>query len=146
MIMNTNLSFFEDFFDRLKESFIFEIPFGKIFRFIYGLVYFIAGLNQFFGIFKIAHPEHTNLFWLGLESSGFILPSIALIQIYCGYSFIRGFGLRVSPFLLLPINFGIVMYHVCLDSTTLWAPIILLIINFYHLRKFGFLNINSWVN
>lgn len=144
--MEKNLSSLEESFDRIRESFISEIPFGKIFRFIYGIIYFIAGLNQLLGLFKIAHPEHTRLFWEGVEHSGFILPSIAIIQIYCGLSFIRGFGLRVSPFLLLPINFGIVMYHVCLDSTTLWIPIFLLIVNLYHLNKYGFLNINSWIN
>ena len=90
----------------------------KVIRILLGLLLVVAGLGKFFPMGEPpAHNEVATAFMTGLVAAGYMMPLIALVEIFCGACFVAGRFVALAAVVLVPISLNIVLFHTMLDSS-----------------------------
>ena len=104
--------------------------FTTILRIILGLALVVFGLNKFLAfisMFDMA-PAAAN-FLDSLESSGYILYTLATLEVIIGLFLLLKKWVPFALILLAPISINILLFHVFLDVSGLAVALIVVAIN-----------------
>ena len=111
--------------------------FTTILRLLLGLTLVVFGLNKFLGfipIFDMA-PAAAN-FLDSLESSGYVLYIVAILEILIGLLLLIKKWVPFALILLAPISINILLFHIFLDVSGLLVAIIIVGINVILIYKY----------
>jgi uncharacterized membrane protein YphA (DoxX/SURF4 family) len=90
----------------------------KIIRILLGLLLLFAGINKFVPMAPPPpHNEAATAFMMALVHTGYMLPIIAIIEIFAGVCFVTGRFVALAAVLLAPIAVNIVLFHAMLDPS-----------------------------
>lgn len=108
----------------------------KILGITLGVILLIFGLNKGLNFFSPPPPPESALsFWGGIVSCSFILPTVMVVEILAGLSLIFGRFVKLSLLMMLPITYGILMYHIIYDISGGVIPAVIVIIQSYLIYK-----------
>jgi len=97
-----------------------------------GLMFLTFGTNKFFGFLTMPQMnESATNFMMSLGSSGYMFPTIGIIEILCGLSLLTNRFVTLSLLLLAPITFNILGFHLALDQGGLIMSVIITLIHIY---------------
>lgn len=99
-------------------------------RSLMGLLFLFASVTYLFKLFT--PPELTGAmktFNAGLEASGYILPTVKVIELICGIAFLSGRFVPLATIVISPIIVNIFLVHVFLDPKGLPIAIFLVLAN-----------------
>lgn len=86
-------------------------------RVLLGAIYFIFGLNFFLHFIPVPPPPEAGAKFLGaLFETGYIFPTIKVLEVVFGAFLLGGYFVPLALVVLAPITVNIVLYH------TLLAP------------------------
>ena len=111
--------------------------FTTILRIILGLALVVFGLNKFLAfisMFDMA-PAAAN-FLDSLESSGYILYTLATLEVIIGLFLLLKKWVPFALILLAPISINILLFHVFLDVSGLAVALIVVAINVILIYKY----------
>jgi len=111
--------------------------FTTILRVILGLALLVFGLNKFIGfipIFDMA-PAGAN-FLESLESSGYVLSVVAVLEIIVGILLLVKKWVPFALILLAPISINILLFHIFLDVSGILVAIVIATINIILIYKY----------
>jgi putative oxidoreductase len=97
-----------------------------------GLIFVVFGLNKFIGF--IALPQLNEVatnFMISLGTSGYLFPTIGVIEIICGLSLLLNRYVTLSLLLLTPITLNILGFHLMLDQGGLIVSLIITLAHIY---------------
>jgi putative oxidoreductase len=103
-----------------------------VIQMLLGLIFVVFGLNKFIGF--IALPQLSEVatnFMVSLGSTGYMFPTIGIIEILCGLSLLLNRYVTLSLLLLIPITFNILGFHLTLDHGGLLVSIAITSIHIY---------------
>ena len=106
----------------------------KIQQMVFGCILLILGLNGFFKFLPI--PEKAGFskeFMDILYHTGYLMPTIACIQIGAGLSLLTRCWTNWGLLAMLPISFNIFCFHLLHDRSALVPAIMILGLNVFHL-------------
>jgi putative oxidoreductase len=90
----------------------------KVIRILLGLLLIFAGVNKFFPLApQPPHNEAATAFMGALFQTGYMLPIIALVEIFCGVCFVSGRFVALAAVVLAPVALNIVLFHLVLDPS-----------------------------
>lgn len=94
--------------------------FTGILSHIFGLFWFIFGLNGLFHFFPIpAPPQDSAYFMEAMQRSGYVLPMIYGMEVVGGVMLLLGGWKPLALLLLAPITANIVLYDIMLNPSGL---------------------------
>lgn len=109
----------------------------KTLRITLGAILLIFGLNKIFNFIPMPTPPAESIvYWGGLMSSNYILPTVMVIEILVGLSLIFKKYSALALLLLLPVTYNIFMYHLLMDINGLSLPLAMLIGQLYLIYHF----------
>ncbi len=101
-----------------------------IVRTLMGLLFLLASITFLFKL--ITPPPMTGamkIFGDGLEASIYLLPTVKIIELLCGLSFVTGKLVPLATILIAPIIVNIVLVHAFLAREGLPVAIFLVLAN-----------------
>ncbi|MEY3012672.1 MAG: hypothetical protein RIT45_1407 [Pseudomonadota bacterium] len=104
-------------------------PTGKVYtgaRLVLGLVFFVFGLNGFFGF--IPQPEHTGAagaFLGGLASASYFFPLLKGTEVLVGLALLTHRLVPLALVVLAPITLNILAFHAFLEPSTVAMSMVL---------------------
>ena len=99
-----------------------------ILRTLMGLLFLFASITYLFDLITPPEPTGTQkVFTDGLEASGYILPTVKVIELICGIAFVSGMFVPLAAVLISPIIVNIVLINVFVDSQA-WPMAVLLVV------------------
>lgn len=90
----------------------FNILIPAIIQRVFGAVLLFFGCNKIFSFLPI--PEHVGFaenFFQTINSSGYIMPIIAMVQIFAGVAFLTNRYVALGLVVLFPITLNIFLFH-----------------------------------
>jgi len=104
--------------------------FSKILRFLLALALLVFGANKFFNFMPLPEmPEVANSFMNSLDASGYILPLIGIIEIFIAILLLLNKWVPFALLLLVPISLNIILFHIFLDFSGIYAALVIGFIN-----------------
>ncbi|MEN7547973.1 DoxX family membrane protein [Rapidithrix thailandica] len=101
-------------------------------RIVMGLIYFVFGLNKFFGFIPLPEmPEAEANFIGALIATGFMFPLIAIVEIATGALLLAGRFVYAAAVVAMPVTLIIFLTHAFLAPSSIALTIVLLIANLY---------------
>lgn len=103
-----------------------------IIRTLMGLLFLFASITYLFKL--ITPPEPTGamkVFSAGLEASIYLMPTVKVIELICGFAFLFGRFVPLATVLISPIIVNIFLVHLFLDRTGLPFAIFLVFANLF---------------
>lgn len=87
-------------------------------RVLFGLVFFVFGLNFFFHFLPMPplNPE-ALAFMMALVNSGYIMTMVKVTELVAGAMILSGFCLPLGLVVITPIVINIVAFHTFLDTS-----------------------------
>lgn len=110
-----------------------------IVRILMGLMFLFASIAYFFKL--VPQPEMTGavkVFNDGMNASVYLMPTVKIVELICGVSFIIGRFVPLATVLIFPIIINILLFHAFLAPQNLPLAILLLLGNLflaYYYRK-----------
>lgn len=103
---------------------------ATIARILMGLMFLFASISFFF---KLITPPPASgamkIFSDGLEASVYLLPTVKILELFCGLAFLSGRFVPLATVLISPIIVNIVLIHLFLDPKGLPVAIFLVLAN-----------------
>lgn len=99
-------------------------------RSLMGLLFLFASITFLFGL--ITPPPLTGAmktFTEGMAASGYMLPTVKVLELLCGLAFVTGRFVPLATVLIAPIIVNIVGVHVFIDTKGLPIAIFLVLAN-----------------
>ena len=111
-------------------------------RILVGILFIFSSLS--FLLKLVVPPEQTGnmkVFMDGMIASGYIFPTVKILELICGLAFLTGFFVPLASILISPIIVNILLVHVFLDPNGLLIAIILVLANLFiaHMNREVFL-------
>jgi uncharacterized membrane protein YphA (DoxX/SURF4 family) len=106
-------------------------------RYVLGILLLLVGFNKFFGFmptFDMA-PQ-AAAFMQALMESGYLLPTIALVEIASGLLFLSSKSTPLANLLLAPISVNIILFHVFLDPASILMALIVAALNIFLIVRY----------
>ncbi len=106
---------------------------ATIARIVFGLIYFVFGLN-FFLHFLPDQPQPEGVvaaFTGGLFQSGYFFPLLKGIEVVAGALLLIGFFVPLTLVVLAPISLHILLFHIILAPAGAPMGIVILALNLY---------------
>lgn len=101
-------------------------------RLIYGLMFFVFGLNGFFYFIPLPTPTpEAGAFVQALMATGFIFPMIKCIEILVGISLLTGRYTTLALVVITPILIVITSFHLFLDHSGLSNAIFMVFLHIF---------------
>ncbi len=103
-----------------------------IIRSLMGLLLLFASITYLFKL--ITPPEQTGamkIFNDGLEASIYLMPTVKIIELICGFAFLIGRFVPLATILISPIIVNIFLVHLFLDRSGLPFAIFLVFANLF---------------
>ena len=100
---------------------------------LFGLMFINSGLNKFFNYIPIPAdlPENLVNAMKALMEISWLLPLIAVFEIIGGILFIFQKTRALGAIIILPINVGVFLTHLCMAPSGLPIAIVLMLINLW---------------
>jgi putative oxidoreductase len=90
----------------------------KIVRILLGLLLVLAGASKLIPMSPPPpHNEAATAFMTALVATGYLMPIIAVTEIFAGVCFVLGRFVALAAVVLVPISLNIVLFHVLLDTS-----------------------------
>jgi putative oxidoreductase len=90
----------------------------KIVRILLGLLLVLAGASKLIPMSPPPpHNEAATAFMAALVATGYLMPIIAVTEIFAGVCFVLGRFVALAAVVLVPISLNIVLFHVLLDTS-----------------------------
>ncbi len=107
--------------------------FTLIARVIYGLMFFVFGLNGFLNFIPMPTtlPEKLTTFTGGLMASGYFFPLLKGTEMICGALILIGAFVPLALVILAPIVLNIFLVHLFLDPSGLVMAVIIGLFQIY---------------
>ena len=83
-----------------------------IVRVLMGLLFLFASVPVLLNLFP--QPEltgRTKIFMEGMSASGYLLPRVKLVELFCGIAFVSGFFVPLATVVIAPIIVNIFLFH-----------------------------------
>lgn len=101
-------------------------------RMLFGLIYFVFGLNFFLHFIPMpAQPETAQSFIGGLFQSGYFFPMLKGIEVILGAFLLLNLFTPLSLVMLAPISINIFLFHAFLAPVGIGTSILLLVLQGY---------------
>jgi uncharacterized membrane protein YphA (DoxX/SURF4 family) len=101
-------------------------------RILFGLLFFVFGLNGFLQFMPTPMPSPAGGAFLGaLGAAGYMFPMIKIIEILAGLALLSNRCVPFALVLIAPVLVNIIMYHAFLDPKGLALPIVLLLLHVF---------------
>ena len=101
-------------------------------RVILGLIFIVFSSNYLLDFIKIPEPTPEGAAFLGaLAATGYMLPTIKLVEFVSGLMLVTGLWTPLGLALLAPIIVNIFLYHVFLDTGGLPLAIVILVLELF---------------
>jgi uncharacterized membrane protein YphA (DoxX/SURF4 family) len=111
--------------------------FTNILRIILGLALVVFGFNKFLEFFPTPEMARAGANFIeSLESSGYILYAVAILEIIVGLLLLIKKWIPFALILLVPISVNILFFHLFLDVSGLAVAIAIVAINIILIYKF----------
>ena len=103
-----------------------------VLQMLLGVIFLIFGMNKFLGFITLPplNDVATN-FMMSLGSTGYMFPTIGVLEVLCGASLLLNRYVTFSLLLLVPITFNILGFHLALDQSGLIISSVLTLIHGY---------------
>lgn len=106
--------------------------FAKIVRRILGCILIIFGLNilvpkSFIPLPEL--PQQASAFMNSLAATGYLLKTVALLEIFIGVLLLLKKWVAFALILLAPISLNIVLFHFFLDASGVGGALVVAILN-----------------
>jgi putative oxidoreductase len=101
-----------------------------IFRTLMGLLFLAASIVVLFNL--VPKPELTGTvktFNDGMDSVGYMVPMIKIVELICGLVFVTGYFVPLATVLIAPVIVNIFMFHAFVDRSGLPVAIFLVLAN-----------------
>ena len=101
-----------------------------IVRTLMGLLFLAASIVVLFNL--VPKPELTGTvktFNEGLDSVGYMVPMIKIVELVCGMAFLTGYFVPLATVLIAPIIVNIFMFHAFVDRSGLPVAVFLVLAN-----------------
>ena len=104
-----------------------------VFRILYGLLFFIFGLNHFLEFIPMPTemPEKITAFMAGLKASGYFFPLLKGTEAICGLMLLTNFLVPLALVVLAPILINILCVNIFLDTSGIPMGLIMVIVHSY---------------
>ena len=103
-----------------------------ILQMLLGLVFVVFGANKFLGFLTMPQlNEGATNFMMSLGSTGYIFPTIGILEVLGGISLLTNRFVTLSLLLLAPITFNILGFHLALDQGGLIISLVMVLIHIY---------------
>lgn len=103
-----------------------------IVRVILGIIFTAFSLAFFFKLMPAQEMTgNTQIFMTGLFATGYIMPVVKFLELFCGLAFLSGRLVPLAAVVIFPITLNIFLFHVFLEPTGLVIPAILMIGNVF---------------
>lgn len=106
--------------------------FTKILRIILGLGLIFFGLGKLIHFNFLPNPtfdEDASLFMDSLNNTGYVLPVVAILEIFVGILLVFNKWVSFALILLVPITVNVLLFHLFLDSPGLILAIVVVLLN-----------------
>jgi putative oxidoreductase len=103
-----------------------------IVRTLMGLLFLAASIVVLFNL--VPKPELTGTvktFNEGLDSVGYMVPMIKIVELVCGLAFLTGYFVPLATVLIAPIIVNIFMFHAFVDTSGLPVAVFLVLANIF---------------
>ena len=105
----------------------------------FGVGLLILGLNGFFKFLPLPEKmDFAKVFMQTLHDSGYMMPTIACIQLFSGMALLLNRYKTLGLLLLAPVSFNIFFFHLFHDRAALLPATAILLLNAFFLAKTGF--------
>ena len=99
---------------------------------IFGLILLLFGANSIFQFLPAMEFNSNGAELLGaFFDARYIFPIIGVIWVVCAVFFIIDQWSAAATLFVLPVTVNIILFHIFLDFTGVWAGLIMLILNSY---------------
>ena len=107
-----------------------KIP--TVVRILFGLVFFVFGLNGFLSFMpQPPQPEEAGKFLGALAATGYMFPMIKGVEVLAGAMLLANRFVPLALILLAPIVVNIVAFHAVLAPAGMIMPIVLVVMGVY---------------
>ena len=99
---------------------------GTAARIIFGLIFFVFGLNGFLNFIPVPPPPEAGMKFLGaLAGSGYFFPFLKATEVIAGLAILANIFVPLALVILAPIVINIFLYHYFLAPEGLLLPIVI---------------------
>ncbi len=99
-------------------------------KIIFGISLILFGLNGFFKFIPLPEKEgFAALFLQTLQQAGYLMPTIACIQIFTGITLLLNRATFLGLLVLLPISYNMAFFHLLHDPQGLIPALLIFIFN-----------------
>lgn len=106
-------------------------------RYLFGLVFFVFGLNKFLQFLPQPELAPAPLEFFGaLMATGYMFPFIAVTEIVAGALLLANRFVPVALVIIAPVTLNILLFHIFLDSSGLVMGIVVFALNLYLLFSY----------
>ncbi len=99
-------------------------------RLLLAFILLVFGFNKFFGFLPMPPaPEQAGQLLGAIHQSGYLFPTVALVQIGVGLLLVSGRFLALAAILLAPISVNITLFHLALDPQGILPALIVTVLN-----------------
>ena len=103
-----------------------------VLQMLLGVIFLIFGMNKFLGFITLPPlNEMATNFMMSLGSTGYMFPTIGVLEVLCGGLLLLNRYVTFSLLLLVPITFNILGFHLALDQSGLIISSVLTLIHGY---------------
>lgn len=111
--------------------------FTKILRLLLGVSLLIFGINKFIGFIPMFEmPVAAANFMESLETTGYVLYVVAVLEIIIGFLLLLNKWVPFSLVLLAPISVNILLFHIFLDVSDIFVAIVIASLNAILIYKY----------
>ncbi len=101
-------------------------------RIILGLIFFVFGLNFFFGFIKQPPmPPEAGAFAFAMVNTHYLFQLLKVLEVLCGALLLAGYFVPLALTLLAPIVVNIFFFHAVLAPAGLPVPIVIVALEIY---------------
>jgi len=101
-------------------------------RLLFGLVFFVFGLNGFLGFMpQPPHEGAAGAFLGGLAGAGYFFPLLKGTEVVAGALLLTKRAVPLALVLIAPVTVNILAFHVFLEPATAGMAVVLTLINVY---------------
>ncbi|MFD2515600.1 hypothetical protein ACFSRY_17130 [Pontibacter locisalis] len=101
-------------------------------RFLFGLTMFVFGLNKLFLFIPVPEQDPSGAALMAaIISSGYMIQTIAVVEIFCGLLILVKRWEVISCLLLVPITTNILLFHLFADQRNIVAGLLVFGLHVY---------------
>ena len=111
--------------------------FTKIVRIVLALILIVFGANKLYPFIPLPQPPQSAADFMGsLAATGYVLPVVAIFEIFIGLLLIFKKWVPFALLLLAPISLNILLFHLFLDVPAIATALVVVILNCMLLYKY----------